>query len=149
MGRTYMRRGAGGLMAVGLLALGLSPAVARGGDAAGGPLKVVVHVNFAEAGAQRAGLKSVENVLKAEPDARVEVVCHAAGIGLVERARSEHAPAVAELIRKGVRVVACENTMRQKAIRKQDLLPGVETVPSGAVEVIRKQQAEGYAYFKP
>jgi uncharacterized protein len=144
-----MRNGARGFMAVGLLALGLSLAVARGGDAAGGPLKVVVHVNFAEAGAQGAGLKSVENVLKAEPHARVEVVCHAAGIGLVEQARSEHAAALAELIGKGVRVVACENTMRQKSIRKEDLLPGVGTVPSGAVEVIRKQQAEGYAYFKP
>jgi intracellular sulfur oxidation DsrE/DsrF family protein len=30
-----------------------------------------------------------------------------------------------------------------------DLLPGVATVPSGVVEVIRKQQLEGYAYFKP
>ena len=45
--------------------------------------------------------------------------------------------------------VACENTMRQKSIRKEDLLPNVGTVPSGAVEVVRKQQRDGYAYFKP
>ena len=32
---------------------------------------------------------------------------------------------------------------------KDDLLAGVGTVPSGAVEVIRKQQRDGYAYFKP
>ena len=67
----------------------------------------------------------------------------------MERARTDHAEAVAALIEKGVKFVACENTMRQKSIRKEDLLPGVGTVPSGAVEVVRKQQRDGFAYFKP
>src|SRR4051812_10045533 len=126
--------------------LALSPASVRAED---GPLKVVVHVNFPETGAQGAGLRSVGNLLKEEPGARVEVVCHAAGIALVEKARSDHPDAVAALIKKGVSFVACENTMRQKSIRKEDLLPGVGTVPSGAVEVVRKQRKDGYAYFKP
>lgn len=129
------------------LALGTT---ARGEDRTeGGPLKVVVHVNVAEPGLQGAGLKNVANVLKDAPDARIEVVCHGAGIGLVERARTEHAEAVEALVKKGVTFVACANTMKQKSIRKEDLLPGVGTVPSGAVEVIRKQQRDGYAYFKP
>lgn len=38
--------------------------------------------------------------------------------------------------------------MRQKSIRKDDLLSDVDTVPSGALEVIRKQR-DGFAYFKP
>ena len=122
---------------------------ARAGEEQGETLKVVVHVNFAESGRQGHGLKNIANVLKEVPEARVEVVCHGAGIGLVERSRTENSEAVESLIRKGVRFVACENTMRRLAIRKEDLLPGVGTVPSGAVEVIRKQQREGYAYFKP
>ncbi|GAC1471542.1 MAG: hypothetical protein NVSMB9_17820 [Isosphaeraceae bacterium] len=113
------------------------------------PLKVVVHVNFPESGIQGAGLKNITNVLKEAPDTQVEVVCHGAGIGLVEKARTEHAGAIEALIKTGVKFVACENTMRQKSIRKDDLLAGVGTVPSGAVEVIRKQQTDGYAYFKP
>ena len=79
--------------------------------------------------------------------AQVEVVCHGGGIGLVETAR-EHADLIAQLQQQGVNFVACENTMRTKSIEPEDLLPGVETVPSGAVEVLRKQHA-GYAYFKP
>ncbi|WP_406695632.1 DsrE family protein [Singulisphaera sp. Ch08] len=114
-----------------------------------GPLKVVVHVNFPESGVQGAGLKNVSKVLMEAPDTQVEVVCHGAGIGLVEKARTDHVEAVGALIKKGVRFVACENTMRQKSIRKEDLLPGVGTVPSGALEVIRKQQRDGFAYFKP
>ena len=118
-------------------------------DEPSGPLKVVVHVNVPEPGVQGAGLKNVTNLLKEAPDTQVEVVCHGAGIGLVEKARTDHAEAVEALIEKGVEFVACENTMRQKSIRREDLLPGVGTVPSGAVEVVRKQQKDGFAYFKP
>ena len=53
-----------------------------------------------------------------------------------------------QLRKEVVRLAACENTMRDKSIPKENLLLGVTTVSSGAVEVIRKQQ-EGYGYFKP
>jgi intracellular sulfur oxidation DsrE/DsrF family protein len=132
-----------------VMALGVAPAVRAYDKPEGGPLKVVVHINFPESGTQGAGLKNVTNILKEDPEAKVEVVCHAAGIGLLEKARTDHAEAVEALITKGVTFVACENTMRQKSIRKEDLLPGVGTVPSGAVEVVRKQQKDGFAYFKP
>jgi len=132
------------------MTFGAAGGTSRGDEGDGGhALKVVVHVNFPESGRQGAGLKNLANILKEEPDARIEVVCHGAGIGLVERTRTEHAEAVEALVKRGVRFVACENTMRQKSIRKEDLLPGIGTVPSGAVEVVRKQQKDGYAYFKP
>ncbi len=132
-----------------VVGLGIVPAARAGETPEGGPLKVVVHVNFPEPGLQGAGLKNVTNILKEAPDAQVEVVCHGAGVGLVEKARTEHAEAVEALVKKGVKFVACENTMRQKSIKKEDLLAGVGTVPSGAVEVVRKQQQDGFAYFKP
>lgn len=135
------------MMASAFLAMTLATRV--DGQAEDGPLKVVVHINVPESGIQGAGLKNVANILKEAPDTLVEVVCHGAGIGLLEKARTDHAEAVEALIKKGVKFVACENTMRQKSIRKEDLLSGVGTVPSGAVEVVRKQQKDGYAYFKP
>jgi intracellular sulfur oxidation DsrE/DsrF family protein len=136
-----------GMMAA--LALGPTQATWADDTPEGGPLKVVVHVNVPESGVQGAGLKNVTNILKEAPDTQVEVVCHGAGIGLVEKARTDHAEAVEALVKKGVKFVACENTMRQKSIKKDDLLPGVGTVPSGAVEVVRKQRKGGFAYFKP
>jgi intracellular sulfur oxidation DsrE/DsrF family protein len=114
------------------------------------PLAVVVHVNFPDGGRQGHGLKNIENVLRETGDAgaKVVVVCHGGGIGLVEAARSEHADQVKALVGRGVTFVACRNTMKQKSIRPEDLVPGVTTVTSGALEVIRKQH-EGYAYFRP
>ena len=76
------------------------------------------------------------------------MVAHGAGIDLLVASKTEHAGQIAELRGRGVRFVACENTLAEKSIPKGDLLEGVGTVPSGAVEVIRKQH-EGYAYFRP
>ena len=59
------------------------------------PLRVIVHVNFADVGRQGNGLKNVENILKAADVAgtacEVEVVCHSDGIVLLERAKTAHA----------------------------------------------------------
>ncbi len=111
-------------------------------------LKALVHINFADGERQKHGLKNIANILKEAKEAEIEVVCHGGGIGLLVKDKSEDMDEVARLIKEGVRFVACENTLRDKSISKESLLPGVTTVPSGAVEVIRKQ-ADGYGYFKP
>ena len=112
-------------------------------------LKVVVHINFSDAERQKHGLKNVSNILKeVKGEAEIVVVCHGEGIGLLVKEKSQNADEVERLIKAKVRFAACENTLRDKAIAKDKLLPGVMTTPSGAVEVIRRQQ-EGFGYFKP
>jgi intracellular sulfur oxidation DsrE/DsrF family protein len=145
-------------LAVGTILAGLAvmlavlPSRGVGSAQADRPLKVVVHVNFAQTTHQKQGLGNVENILKAANDqgikAEVEIVCHGEGLRLVEKARTELAGEVTALSNQGVRFVACENTMRQRSLGPDDLLPVVGTVPSGAFEVVRRQQ-DGFAYFKP
>jgi intracellular sulfur oxidation DsrE/DsrF family protein len=142
-----------GSMLAGLAAmLAVLPGRGVGSAQAERPLRVVVHINFAKATDEKLALSNVENILKAAVEdglkAEVEIVCHGDGIRLVEKARTESAVEVAGLINQGVRFVACLNTMRQRTLGQGDLLPGVGTVPSGAYEIVRKQQ-EGYSYFKP
>ena len=127
---------------------GLSDDRAKTSEGGKPMLKGVVHINFTDSERQKHGLKNVSNILKEVKGAEIEVVCHGGGIGLLVKDKSEHADEVDRLIKEGVRFAACENTLRDKSIAKENLLPGVTTVPSGAVEVIRKQH-EGYSYFKP
>src|SRR4051794_11382400 len=123
------------LGAIALAAMGM--AMVRGGEEPGtaaDPLRVVIHVNFAETGRQGTGLRNVGNILKeAKGSGMVEVVCHGDGIGLVVSGQSLHAVAVADLVKQGVRFMACENTMRERSIARERLLADVGTVPSGAV----------------
>lgn len=111
-------------------------------------LKAVIHINFDDTERQKHGLKNVTNILKEVKEADIEVVCHGGGIGLLVTDQSEHASEISRLLKEGVRFAACENTLRDRSIPKDNLLPGVTTVPSGAVEVIQKQN-QGYGYFRP
>jgi intracellular sulfur oxidation DsrE/DsrF family protein len=119
---------------------------AKGGKAM---LRAVVHVNFGDTERQKHGLKNVTNMLKAEGGkAEVVIVCHGPGIALVVKDKSPDAAEVERLIKEGVKFEACENTLKDKGIPKESLIPGVTTVPSGAAEVVRRQQ-DGYGYFRP
>lgn len=147
-----MRVWIGGLfgVAIALLLTLRAPSPAEGPQKENGPmLKAVIHVNFGDVDRQGHALKNIENMLKETGDqGEFELVAHGAGIGLLVEHESAHADQVRSLAARKVRFVACKNTLKDKAIAEDRLLPGVEVVPSGAVEVLRKQQ-EGFGYFKP
>lgn len=111
-------------------------------------LKAVIHINLDDAKRQEHAIGNIENILKEVPNAEIEVVSHGEGISLLVNKETKQAAKVQALSKQGVRFAACENTMKKKSIAKDDLVSGVVTVPSGAVEVLRKQQ-EGYSYFRP
>jgi len=110
-------------------------------------LQIVVHNNVESKDVQLHMLRNVKNIL-GQGVHEVEVVSHGSGITLVVQKQSAAPEEVKDLIAQGVRFAACENTMREKGIEKGDLINGVATVPSGAVEIALKQK-EGFSYFKP
>lgn len=137
-----------GMASMFVLVMALSQARGQDGSPKAEAIKAVVHMNFGDADRQGKGLKNIDNILQAAPRTEIEVVCHGDGIGLVVQKQSKHVDQIQSLVKQGVRFVGCENTMKQKAISREELLSGVSTVPSGAVEILQKQQS-GFAYFKP
>jgi intracellular sulfur oxidation DsrE/DsrF family protein len=63
------------------------------------------------------------------------------------KAGSKVASHIAELATQNIRFSACEKTMARKKANRADLVPGADTVPSGLVEIILKQE-EGWSYIK-
>jgi len=55
---------------------------------------------------------------------------------------------VDEAIAAGVKVVACENTMRAQKLTQTDMLNKISYVQAGVVEIMQKQQ-QGWAYIRP
>lgn len=109
--------------------------------------RVVMQVTEGDSLTQLAVIGQVRNIMKQLPDAQIEVVCHANSLDMLLKSGSKVASHIAELTSQNVRFVACENTMARKKATVEDLVAGVETVPSGLVEIIFKQE-EGWSYIK-
>lgn len=110
-------------------------------------LKVVFQLTSGDTLAQKALVKQLNNFLTAAPNARLEVVCHNNGITFLQSAVTKQAAGIQALSARGVDFVACENTLRERKIKREELLSQCRTVPAGVVEVVLKQQAK-WAYIK-
>lgn len=78
--------------------------------------------------------------------ADIELVVYGPAIAMLKK----DSPVAARLdaaIKGGVRVAACQNSMRNFKIDAAELAPGVTPVPAGVVELIRRQH-DGYAYVR-
>ena len=78
--------------------------------------------------------------------ADIELVVYGPGIAMVKK-DSPVADKIAAALKKGVDINVCQNSMRGYHLEQADLAPGVGTVPSGVVELIRRQHA-GFAYVR-
>jgi intracellular sulfur oxidation DsrE/DsrF family protein len=77
----------------------------------------------------------------------LEIVVYGPGIGML-KADSPVAKRIADALKAGVQVVACENTMRNQKLQRADMLAGIGYVDAGVVEIMKKQQ-QGWAYIRP
>ena len=111
--------------------------------------KIVIEVNVEGQEAWGGILNNVENLQKAlghEPT-QIEVVVHGKGLGLLLVTDAPLKERLQQASNLGVVLAACENTMRRKNVKKEDLFPFATTVPSGVTEVVLKQEA-GWSYLK-
>ena len=90
-------------------------------------------------------LQNLRDGVGGEP-VEIELVAYGPGI-LMMKADSPVRSRVEEAIRAGVTVNVCQNTMGAMKLQPSDMLPQASYVPSGVVEVMRKQQ-KGWAYIR-
>ena len=77
----------------------------------------------------------------------IEIVAYGPGIGML-KLESPTGSRIAEAAKAGIKVTACENTMRGQKLTKDDMLAGISYVPAGVTEIMKKQH-EGWAYLRP
>ena len=109
--------------------------------------KVVMQVTDGDSLSQVLVIGQVKNIKKTLAQARIEVVCHGDGLEMLMISKSKVPSLFEELKNQDVHFVACENTMARRKVTVQDLCQGVDTVPSGMVEIILKQE-NGWSYVK-
>lgn len=90
--------------------------------------------------------KNVQQELGIE-NVQIEVVVYGPGLDMVVL-ETEMAEKIDEAISRGVKIVACENTMIGHKLTQADMYPAIGYVKAGVVELMKRQR-EGWAYIRP
>lgn len=139
------------LLIMSALATLLATPLAAGAQTAASPKphKVVFQVSDADPAKWNLALNNARNVQQdlGKDVVDVEIVAYGPGIGML-KLDSVAANRVGEAMSAGVSVVACENTMRNQKITREDMLPRISYAAAGVVQIM-KRQGEGWAYVRP
>lgn len=111
--------------------------------------KVIFQVSDADPKKWHLALNNAKNVQAdlGKGNTEIEIVAYGPGIAMLKM-DSEVGNRITEAAGTGVKIVACENTMRGQKLTKDDMLANIGYVKAGVVELMQKQQ-EGYAYIRP
>ena len=111
--------------------------------------KLVIQVSDADPKKWALALNNAANVQEdlGKENVEVEIVAYGPGLGML-KLESEVGDRIKGALEGGVKVVACENTMRKQKLSQGDMLPNLSYAKAGVVELMTKQ-AEGYAYIRP
>lgn len=135
----------------GLAALALATAAlgALAAPPADGRQRVVIQVSDNDPGKWNLALNNARNVQAdlGMDNVDVEVVAYGPGLPMLKK-ESAVAQRIASASAQGVSVIACENTMKNTKVGRDQILPGVSFVDAGVVHIMKRQR-EGWAYVRP
>jgi uncharacterized protein len=111
--------------------------------------RIVVQVSDADPAKWNLTLNNARNLQQdlGAGNVEIEIVAYGPGINML-KAESVVGNRIGEALGSGVKVVACQNTMRNAKLSKDDMLNGIGYVGAGVVEIMQRQQ-QGWAYLRP
>jgi intracellular sulfur oxidation DsrE/DsrF family protein len=111
--------------------------------------RVVIQVSDAEPARWSLALNNAKNLQSdlGTDNVQIEIVAYGPGLAMLKTGSSV-APRIDESVLSGMTISACENTMANQKVTRDQILPGVTFVPAGVVEIMRKQQ-QGWTYLRP
>lgn len=110
--------------------------------------KVVFHLTSNDTLAWRGLMNNIRSLRAGWGDSvRIEVVANGMGVQMLMKAKTTQQERIADFKSKGVVFYACENSMRERKISKDEMVSDTEYVPMGVGEVIMKQE-KGWSYIK-
>lgn len=140
-------------IAAGFLVLGVARAEA--GHTADNPKKhkAFFHLNEGDPKKASAVLTNMQNyvdVVGWQNIEALELVVHGPGLRpfIVTTIDAEVKAKVEALLTGGLKMGACQITMKRQNIKLEELIEGLPAIPSGVVRVMELQE-KGYAYIRP
>jgi intracellular sulfur oxidation DsrE/DsrF family protein len=78
---------------------------------------------------------------------QIEIVAYGPGLGML-KADSKVADRLAGALDDSVGLIACENTMQNTKVTREQMYDGIAYVQAGVTHIMKRQR-EGWAYIRP
>ena len=78
---------------------------------------------------------------------QIEIVAYGPGLEML-KAESKVADRLAGALDENIGLIACENTMTNTRVTKDDMYSGIAYVKAGVTHIMKRQR-EGWAYIRP
>jgi intracellular sulfur oxidation DsrE/DsrF family protein len=111
--------------------------------------KVIFQVSDSVPGKWNLTLNNVKNIQDAigKDKVDIEIVAYGPGIDML-KLESEVGSKIDKALADGVKIVACENTMKNMKLTTANMLPSIGYVSSSVIELMRMQK-DGWSYIRP
>ena len=111
--------------------------------------KVVLQVSDADPAKWNLALNNARNVQEdlGKANVDVEIVAYGPGLGML-KTDSKVADRLAQALDNSIGLMACENTMRNTKVQRDEMYGGIGYVDAGVVHIVKRQR-EGWAYVRP
>src|SRR5512138_1971168 len=133
-----------------LLGLGAAaaPAIAQQRKAAPKKNRVVLQVSDNDPQKWNLALNNARNIQAdlGKDKVQIEVVAYGPGIAML-KAESPVAARLAGALDDNVGLIACENTMHNQKVTRDEMYGGIAYVAAGVTHLMKRQQ-EGWAYIR-
>ena len=111
--------------------------------------RVVFQVSDNDPAKWRLALNNATNVQAdlGKDNVQIEIVAYGPGLAML-KAESTVADRLAGALDENVGLIACENTMTNTKVTKDDMYSGIAYVKAGVTHIMKRQR-EGWAYIRP
>lgn len=112
--------------------------------------KVVFHIDESFKARAQQVLANITNLLDdlGDDNVQVELLANGDAVRMFLKAPDNFSEQIRSLVKRGVKFVACANSLNHLNLTSTDLLDVVEIVPAGVSEIVKKQM-DGWAYIRP
>jgi intracellular sulfur oxidation DsrE/DsrF family protein len=131
------------ILVASLILLGLSWSL----SAQSGGHKIMFQLSSGDTLAHKALMKQLTNITSVSPDSRIEVLCHGPGLDMLVSAKSTVKSKIAEMKEKGIVFTACEFSMKERSVSKDQMMPEAGYVKAGIIHLVERQE-QGWSYIK-
>lgn len=112
-----------------------------------GNYNIIFQMSSSDTLVHKSLMRQIGNIRTVAPQTKIEVVCHGPGLTMLQTDKSVVLKKLDEYAAVGVEFNACEFTMREKKVKKEELSLSAKTVEAGIMEIVKKQ-SEGWFYIK-